>query len=103
MTVEYKTDYIASRSGNAFIETISVDTQQRLGWAITALADWLIYYLPGTRTLYRVPLVNIRANLPRWIATYRSQAIPNDGYATHGILVPLEVFAQCAEEIVVLG
>lgn len=102
ITVEYKTDYMASRTGNAFVETISVDTEYRLGWAIAAMADWLIYYLPATRTLYRVPMVTIRTNLPCWIAAYPSRTVANDGYATHGLLVPLEVFAQCAEEMIVM-
>jgi hypothetical protein len=54
-TVEYKTDDTARRTGNAFIETISVDTSNRAGWTSAFKAQWLFYYLPGTATLYIAP------------------------------------------------
>ena len=41
-TVEYKADSLAGKTGNAFIETISVDTEQRPGWAYSSQAQMLV-------------------------------------------------------------
>ncbi len=93
--VEYKTDYLAAKTGNAFVETISVDTQGKMGWALTARADYLIYYLPG-RAIYVLPFLSLRWALPGWIRDYPTRSAQNNGYATHGVLVPLEEVAQLA-------
>jgi hypothetical protein len=63
-TVEYKTDSLASRTGNAFIETVSVDTEQKAGWAFTSQADMLLYYVPGKRVVYVLKMAAIRTRLP---------------------------------------
>ena len=52
LAVEYKTDHTAARTGNAFIETISVDSEQKAGWAFTSQADLLLYYVPGRDQVY---------------------------------------------------
>jgi len=49
LTVEYKTDYKAAHTGNAFVETVSVDTAGKAGWAYSSAADYLIYYVPATK------------------------------------------------------
>jgi len=46
LKIEYKADSKAAQTGNAFIETVSVDTQQKPGWAVYSEADYLIYYIP---------------------------------------------------------
>jgi len=101
-TVEYKTDWTAARTGNAFIETVSVDTQGTPGWAYSSQADWLAYFIPDHRAIYLVAFADLRAQLPQWLATCKAAPpIPNHGYHTLGILVPLATFAQIAtlEEI----
>lgn len=45
LRVEYKTDYMAHRTGNAFIETVSVDAASKPGWAYRSEADVLIYFV----------------------------------------------------------
>jgi hypothetical protein len=39
----------------------------------------------------------IRAWLPFWLQTYEVREVPNNGYHTHGLLVPLEELERCAE------
>ena len=88
-TVEYKTDKTAARTGNAFIETVSVTTTGKRGWAYTSTAEYLVYYVPGREVAYIVPFEVIRAHLLRWLNTYQQRSVPNHGYCTEGVLVPL--------------
>lgn len=99
-TVEYKADTTASRTGNAFVETISVDTANKAGWAYTSKADWLLYYLPQDGLIYFWEFAKFRLHLPRWVRQFPTRAIPNKGYKTHGILVPLDEFEQHANKVI---
>ena len=99
-TIEYKTDWTAGRTGNAFIETVSVDTMNVMGWVYTAQAEWLIYYIPGRQTIYIVRFSALREVIDAWIQQYGPEkAIPNEGYFTRGIIVPLEEFSLLAAKI----
>lgn len=99
-TVEYKADTTASRTGNAFVETISVDTVMKPGWAYSSQADWLLYYLPVDGLIYFFEFAKFRQHLPRWVEQFPTRAIPNNGYKTHGLLVPLEQFERYANKVV---
>lgn len=100
-TVEYKTDWTASRTENAFVETVSVDSANKPGWAYSSQAYRLIYFVPGPPEIIYVMLMSIiREHLPRWIKTYPQRRIPNKGYFTHGVLVPLIEFEECAELVI---
>lgn len=99
LAVEYKTDYKAARTGNAFIETVSVDTLGKAGWAYSSQADY-IYYIPGDGLIYVITLEVLRRELPRWVREYPLRAAQNEGYATHGMLVPLYEFEQHAEAVI---
>lgn len=99
-TVEYKADTTASRTGNAFVETVSVDATGKLGWAYTSQADWLFYYLPQDGLLYFWHFAEFRKHLPRWVRECKSRAIPNQGYKTVGMLVPLGEFEAYASKVV---
>lgn len=99
-TVEYKTDWTAGRTGNAFIETVSVDSEQIPGWAYSSQAEWLLYFVPVRLTIYLITFADLRAQLPHWLATCKAAPpIPNAGYHTLGILVPLIEFAHVASRI----
>lgn len=98
-TVEYKTDTAAARTGNAFIETVSVDAAEKAGWAFTSQADMLLYYVPGKNIVYILKMAAIRARLPFWLQTCEVREVPNNGYHTHGLLVPLEELERCAERV----
>lgn len=96
MSVEYKTDRLAARTGNAFVETISVDAEQgKMGWALTSQADYLVYYVPE-HVILILPFASLRWALPGWMRDYPARAAPNDGYRTHGVLVPLDKLAEYA-------
>lgn len=99
-TVEYKTDWTAGRTNNAFIETISVDTMDVPGWAYTSQADWLAYYVPDKQQVYLARFAELRTHLDEWIETYGpAKAIPNDGYYTWGVPVPLSAFEICCAKV----
>lgn len=95
-TVEYKTDWTAARTGNAFVETISNDSSHSPGWGYKSRATWLVYFIPDPETLYVLEMAHIRQNLPRWEEAYETRAVMNRGYLTHGVLVPLDEFEQLA-------
>ncbi len=99
-TIEYKTDWTAGRTGNAFIETVSVDTMNVPGWAYSSTAQWLVYWVPPHSQIYLIRFDTLRHQLDGWIEQHGPQkAIPNEGYYTLGVTVPLGVFARCCERI----
>lgn len=97
--VEYKTDKTASRTGNAFVETISVDTANKPGWAYTSQAKYLVYYVPGDELVYVMAFTVLRNQLTRWQHEYPSRRIPNVGYFTHGLLVALREFERYSKRV----
>jgi hypothetical protein len=97
--VEYKADSAAARTGNAFIETISVDAAGKMGWALTAQADILVYYVPPTGVIYLVQFKVLQWELPRWIRDYPPRSAQNNGYATHGIIIPLAELEKSAMRV----
>ena len=100
LAVEYKTDYKAAQTGNAFVETVSVDTAGKPGWAHSSKADYLVYYVPGDGLIYVLALETLRRQLPRWVRQYSLRSAQNEGYATHGVLVPLAEFERYAEAVI---
>ncbi|MCC6904200.1 MAG: hypothetical protein IT326_00050 [Anaerolineae bacterium] len=97
--VEYKTDNLAHRTGHVFVETISVDSEGRAGWAYTSTADFIVYYVPGNSIAYVIPVAVLREAVSDWAKRYPERSARNDSYATHGILVPLEEFAKRASQV----
>lgn len=97
--VEYKTDHTAARTGNAFIETVSVDIAGKMGWALTSQADILIYYIPPDGLIYVVPFMALHWEMPRWLRDFPPRAAPNRGYTTHGIIIPLRELEQHAMRV----
>lgn len=95
-SVEYKMDSAAARTGNAFIETVSVDTTGKPGWAYSSQARTLVYYIPPDGLIYVIRFRHLRVILPRWERDYPARAIPNNGYHTHGLLVPLNEIERLA-------
>lgn len=98
-TVEYKADDKAGRTGNAFIETTSVDTTGRAGWAISSEADVLIYLVTEPETVYAIRMRTLRAALARWQRKFPKRAAQNRGYKTWGYLVPLAELEKIALEV----
>lgn len=91
--VEYKTDVTAARTGNAFIETVSVDIANKKGWAYTCAAHMLIYYIPPTGEIRVLSVERLKTELIGSLSRYVARTIPNvrngQAYNTIGACVPL--------------
>lgn len=101
-TVEYKCDRLAHKTGNVFIETVSVDRAHRSGWGYTCTADWLLYYVPYSELIYMLRMRDVTKSLPGWERQYTHKAVQNASYQTHGVLVPLVEFEKLAFQVVSL-
>ena len=88
-TIQIKSDWVAHRTGNAFIETVSRDKHQKPGWVYTCQADLIIYYLPEIPRIYCIKPSTLKAALPEWEKQYSTAIAKNRTYNTLGILVPL--------------
>lgn len=101
LSVEYKTDWLASRTRNAFVE---IDSGAIRGWAYTTQANRIVYYVPGPgwEVAYILSPSRMRALLPVWEKKYRHAWAKNEGYSTEGVLVPLAVFERIAMQVVSL-
>lgn len=99
LRVEYKSDYRAHKTGNAFIETVSVDTAGKPGWGFSSQADILAYLIVEDLLLYWCRMESLRERLPEWARRYRQVKVANRGYHTHGLLVPLRELEAIAETI----
>ena len=93
-SVEYKADYTAARTGNGFIETISVDTAGKKGWAYTSCAQILVYYIPPFKQFHVFQMADIKFALDAWLDVYPVKKVQNGKrgraeYCTHGVIVPL--------------
>lgn len=99
-TVEYKADWTAGKTGNAFVETVSVDVTGKEGWAVTSQAQYLFYLVLNPDALYILTFSKIRNQLSNWRDIYQRRTIPNNGYHTIGILVPLEEFEKHAVKVI---
>jgi hypothetical protein len=93
-TVEYKSDEISHRTGNIFVEIVSVDTEHKPGWAYSSCAQLLAYYIVGESKVCMALMTNIKIKAEEWKQKYRTVEVKNNGYNTVGILVPLEVFRE---------
>lgn len=99
-TVDYKLDKQADRTGNAFIETVSIDTAGIAGWAVQSEADRIYYFLEQSRLLYMIKTEAIHENLSIWSHLFPTRSATNEGYKTHGILVPLIELAFISLQVV---
>ena len=103
ISIDYKADWLAVRTGHVFIETISVDRAGKSGWALSSQAQFIFYYLPQRRKLYMLSMAEIQAALPHWALIYQTRLAHNEGYESAGVLVPLSEIARIAEEIIEVG
>jgi hypothetical protein len=98
-SVEYKADTTAANTGNAFIETVSVDTNNKPGWAYSSCSQIIIYYIPPKKIAYRFKTLEIKYFVNEWKKKYRIVEVPNNGYHTIGVLVPLKELAKLAYKV----
>ncbi len=89
--VEHKADFEALRTGNIFLETVSVDNANKKGWIYTSTADTVLYALPFNHKVLVCSPQRLNGEIEslrrqfREVPTYK-----NDGYITRGLLVPIE-------------
>lgn len=100
ISVEYKADERTVETGNIFVETVSVDTQNKKGWAYTSCSQMLFYYIPQEKTVLVISMLEIKNQLSGWIKRFKEKSVPNDGYNTKGILVPLQEFLKHCQKMV---
>lgn len=97
-TIEVKDDSAALRTGNVFVEYISVDNQGKPGWALTTNADRVFYVIGNIA--YPFKPRDLRNELPKWLYRLQTRKARNRGYNGWGVLVPVEVFKQvCGDPI----
>lgn len=100
-TVEYKADSKAYETDNVFIETVSVDTKNKIGWALYSRAQLLIYFVPPLLIAYLIEMVCLKRNLLSWSERYGTKKARNKGYNTIGIPVPRDVFEEeCCIDVI---
>lgn len=104
--VEYKSGIQTFYTGNVFLETVSVDTQNKPGWVYTCKADVILYAaLLNNRILVFQPnklrfvIEELKSFYPE-VSTKNNQ---NEGYNTHGVIIPLAEAEKIAYSIVYLG
>lgn len=98
-TVEVKTDEVAGRTGNVFMEVVSVDHPIRAGWLWTCRADKLLDWLPVQRQLLIFEPHQLQTNIRDWTTNYGIKPVQNDGYQTYGCPVPLGVASLIATKV----
>lgn len=90
--VEYKSGIQTFYTGNLFLETISVDAQNKAGWVFTCRADMIVYAALLNHKILVFKPQDLRDKIGmlrtrfKEVATQKNQ---NSGYDTHGVLVPL--------------
>lgn len=104
-SVEYKHDTLAHKTGNVFVETVSVDTAGKKGWAYTSTAQLLVYYVVEGEYAFIARMHEIRRRLPGWERFYKAKhATTTDragnAYKTWGVLIPLQTFRAASEKVV---
>lgn len=90
--VEYKSGIQTFYTGNVFLETISVDSQNKPGWVYTCQAHYIFYAaLLNHKILVWLP-DDLRSKIEMLKQLYtvtKTRKGQNKGYNTHGVIIPL--------------
>lgn len=98
-SIEIKTDFLAQKSHNVFVETLSNSKTGKKGWAYTTTADFLIYFVPGFKKAAVVRPIVLREKLKEWSIIYKTRYCKNKDYYSAGLLVPWSQFTELSEKI----
>ncbi|WP_019502358.1 hypothetical protein [Pseudanabaena sp. PCC 6802] len=98
ITVEYKFDLAAKRTGNLFFETVSIDCKSIPGWGWSSQADYWIFLIPDQEILIIKP-PSLRALIWRKYRENSEKQIPNRGYNTLGLPIPLSEVRKIATQV----
>ncbi|MDF0554898.1 hypothetical protein [Kamptonema sp. UHCC 0994] len=97
-TVQYKTDFLSYKTGNAYIELLSRSDLLTPGWIYTAKAEWLIYFV-YPKIIYCLSLKKMRDILSIWKSKYRTVKVKNTKYFGEGLIVPLQELRAIAKSV----
>lgn len=99
VSVEVKTDFSARATGNAYVETVSVQREggaiEKRGWLWTCKADRLVYFVPRVSVSVLDP-AKLRDIVQDGRRKFRQVKAQNVGYYGAGLLVPLPTFYKMA-------
>lgn len=100
--VEYKTDYMAQKTGNIYLEmTVNHWPRAKLGWAVGSQADTLIYYIPEV-AVYSLSFALLHDKLEKgnyaneltWKTVWNKSFDGNSRYSSFGMLLPIKKFEK---------
>jgi hypothetical protein len=89
VTLEYKVDFTAKRTGNIFFETVSNDKKEIPGWGWTSQADYWIFLIPKQELIIFKP-GNLRNLVWGLKESLNKKIVPNTDYNTIGYPIPLK-------------
>lgn len=98
VTVEYKSDIAAKRTGNLFFETVSNSKDGTPGWGWASQADYWIILIPEQEILVFKP-GKLRALVWDLQQTLKERSIPNRGYNTIGYPISLIKARKVASQV----
>jgi hypothetical protein len=98
VTIEYKFDIAARRTGNLFFETVSNDNEKIPGWGWTSQADYWIFLIPEQEIIVFQP-GRLRALAWEIQNSISRKFVSNKGYNTIGYPIPLELAKKAAFEV----
>lgn len=90
--IEYKSGLQTFSTGNVFLETISVDTEDKPGWVYTCQANFIFYAALLNRKIIvfnPVILRNVIDYLKTKFKTVATSKGQNTTYKTWGVIIPL--------------
>lgn len=102
-SVSIKTDERAGDTENVFIETVSVHqdgVDVKPGWGYMCKADVILIWLPRQRLLLVLMPARLADVVDEWSKRYLLKRVPNDGYETLGIAVPIEQVEAVSEKVI---
>ena len=91
-SVEYKTDFIAQRTGNVFVETETVGGTGKQGWAFCSIAQLLVYFIPELNVIYVADMLKIKLDIDKLAVRYDVKTVDNGHFKMMGVPIPFEVF-----------
>lgn len=94
--IEYKSGIQTFYTGNIFLETVSVDSAHKAGWVYTCQADYLFYAALLNYKILVFSPIKLRSQIEYLKTVFPTRATKNnqnDGYNTHGVIIPMD-FAE---------
>ena len=92
-SVEYKTDFVAQRTGNVFIETEN-DEVEYTGWASSSTAQILVYFIPEMNIIFMADMLKIKLDIDFLCVKYGIRTVKNETYNMLGTPIPIDKFRE---------